>query len=211
MSNRIETRHIVKPWEADRRLEELGLNREGLVRAASRAMAARQETTKNHPANTAGTRAYQEGIRTIRNQFLGKEWEIDRKEGVECMRNGKRRIRVAYCNVDRACDLNYLPSPRSAKGEGTERISGASPMLVEAPLVAPAVEGEKPAFYYLMVDDGGQAELSRPVIVGGAFAAAVERIFLIQEAEKEDGLPLWDAEEAADGTEPQIDERRGYG
>lgn len=42
---------------------------------------------------------------------------------------------------------------------------------------APRLVGDS-MLYYLMVDQSGAAELTRPVVSGGTFLAAVERIYL---------------------------------
>jgi hypothetical protein len=50
--------------------------------------------------------------------------------------------------------------------------------------------------YYLMVDHNGAAELTRPIVTGGTFIAAVERIYL---SAGDDGDPAVLTE---DGTGP---------
>ena len=60
------------------------------------------------------------------------------------------------------------------------------------------------AFYYLMVDDMGRAELTRPKISGKTFEGAVERIFLLPEGDEEDMLLNLDDDGIAEEFEPKI-------
>jgi len=45
-------------WDVDRRLAELGLDRKGLLRIVSIALAGAANATPFHPANASGTFAY---------------------------------------------------------------------------------------------------------------------------------------------------------
>jgi hypothetical protein len=206
MAGYTDTILLKELWDVDRRLAELGLTKEGLIRAVHVARAERNNATDLHPANAPGTFAYHHSIAAIRREFIGKDWEIDRSDGIETIRNTAFGVKVSFCNVDVACGKEH-PKPRSDKGAGAERASG--PTLFEhvgvddlKPVVRVPVDG--PALFYLMVDQQGRAELTRPVIARRTFVAAVERIFLIEDGE--DGatvLPL-ETDGIADGFEPQI-------
>ena len=57
--------------------------------------------------------------------------------------------------------------------------------------------------YYLMVDQNGTAELSRPVVSGGTFLAAVERIYLSR-GDDDDPAVLGDDTGPVDNFDPQV-------
>ena len=206
MIEQIATRVLQDPAEIESRLDRLGMHREGLVRAVQVALAERNNATGLHPSNAAGTFSYHHGVAALRRECLGDDWEIDRSDGIEAIRNDALGVKVSFCNVGEACGKDH-PKPRSGKGAGAERASG--PDLFEhvgaGELVRFAPKPfEGPALFYLMVDQQGRAELTRPVIARGTFVAAVERIFLIEDADDGDrGLPL-DADDIADDFEPQV-------
>ena len=56
--------------------------------------------------------------------------------------------------------------------------------------------------YYLMVDQDGSAELTRPVVSNGTFETAVERIYLSDG--EDDGAALLELDDVADGFDPQV-------
>jgi hypothetical protein len=214
MAGYTETILLKEPWDVDRRLAELGLTKEGLIRAVQVARAERNNATDLHPANAAGTFSYHHGVAAIRREYLGgvhdrrkePDWVLDRQDGIEAIRNDTLGIKVSFCNVDVACGTEH-PKPRSEKGAGAERASG--PTLFEhagaddlKPVVRVPVGG--PALFYLMVDQQGRAELTRPVIARRTFVAAVERIFLIEDGEDEALVLPLETDGIADGFEPQI-------
>ena len=214
MAGHTETIPLKEPWDVDRRLAELGLTREGLIRAAHAARAERNNATDLHPANAPGTFSYHHGVAAIRREYLGgvhhkhkgPDWVLDRQDGIEAIRNELLGVKVSFCNVDVACGKDH-PKPRSDKGAGAERASG--PSLFEhfgagelKPVVRMPIAG--PALFYLMVDQQGRAELTRPVIARRTFIAAVERIFLIEDGEGEDTILPLHTDGIADGFEPQI-------
>jgi hypothetical protein len=184
--DRIETKVRSVPWDVDRRLDELQLSREGLLRVVAVAMNESANATPFHPANAAGTFAYQHGTWSLRDQFVSEAWQEDRVDGVEAIRNDALRIKVAFSNVDIACNDLHQPKPRSKKGAGAERASGLD-LFGDLPRFAPRPKGDG-ALYYLMVDENGAAELSRPVVKGGTFVASVERIYLSTDGDEEPNL-----------------------
>ena len=188
--------------EADQRLFELKLTRKGL--GTVRQIARHYARTANpfFPANAAGTFSYQYGTWSLRNQHVGKEWHVDRFGGVECIRNDKEKIRIAFCNVDLACDDEHPPKPRSEKGAGAERATQSS-LFDGMDQIAQVPLGEW-SFYYLMVDQDGKAELTWPVVQGGKFTGFVERIYLHDGSDDEIAdIPLDDGD-IADGFDPQV-------
>lgn len=195
----VESKTIKEPWDVDRRLSELGLKRQPLLNVVATAVSAGADATPFHPANAAGTLSYQHGTWALRSENLADGWEIDRSAGVEAIRKGI--VRVVYTNVDIACDDEQKPQPRSRKGSGSERVCNGS-LFDHLPEYAPQAD-EKVETYFLMVDDTGAAELTRPIIKAGRFSAYVERIYL---SEGGDGLEIGDfgRDDAADGFNPQV-------
>jgi hypothetical protein len=164
-------------WDADKRLADMGLTREGLLAARDVAIQESANVTSFHPANAAGTLAYHHGTWALRHEFVGDTWVDDRVDGIETIRNDALKIKIAFCNVDLACDDQRPPQPRSKKGAGAERASGIGDLFADLPKFVEKPTGEF-ALFYLMVDGNGAAELTRPVIKAGTFEAAVERIYL---------------------------------
>lgn len=58
------------------------------------------------------------------------------------------------------------------------------------------------ALYYLMVDQNGAAELTRPVVSNGTFATPIERIYLSDGGD--DGAALLGEDDIAGDFDPQV-------
>jgi len=128
MAGWVETKVFGEPWDVDRRIAEMGLSKAGLINAVRASRTASGNATALHPSNAAGTYGYHEGVASLRQEFIGKEWVIDRKDGVETIRNDLKGLKIGFCNVDRACG-DKAPKPRSDKGIASERACG--PMLFD--------------------------------------------------------------------------------
>jgi hypothetical protein len=198
----VETKVFREPWDADLRLKQLELTREGLLAARDVAMNERANATNFHPSNAPGTFSYHHGTWALRDQFVGKRWIVDRSDGIEVIRNEDLKLKIAFCNVDLACDDNRIPKPRSEKGAGAERASGAT-LFGDLPHYAPRPVGDG-MLYYLMIDQNGAAELTRPVVGGGTFIAAVERIYLSSGGDDDPAILAEDDRGAADNFDPQV-------
>jgi hypothetical protein len=175
------------PWQIEPRLKELGLTREGLLEARDIAIHESANATPFHAANASGTYSYHGGTWALRNRFVGEDWTVDRSDGVETIRNETLKVLVAFSNVDLACETAHIPKPRTKKGAGAERAMSGG-LFGNLPQYAPRQTGTR-EFFYLMVDADGAAELTRPVVRGGTFVAAIERIFLSY-GDREDGNKL---------------------
>jgi hypothetical protein len=197
----IQTDVLCEPVDVVQRLRACGLDRDKLIEVARRAVYASRDCTPNHPANAPGTFSYQYGTQALRDLFVGKDWAVDRTDSIESIWNEERRIRVAYQNVDMACDLNRLPKPKSIKGEGSERVCKGNQLALFAdlPLFARLPKAGDVTLYLMVSQDGldVRVELSRPVIENKKFATFIERIFLLREGEWEDGLLKSKSEGAA--------------
>jgi hypothetical protein len=191
-------------WDVDKRLAELGLTRNGLLVARDIAIQESANATSFHPANAAGTFSYHHGTWAIRHEFVGKDgWADDRVDGIEAIRNDTLKIKVAFCNVDIACNDQHWPKPRSKKGAGAERASGGGGLFADLPHYAEKPSGEF-ALFYLMVDEQGAAELTRPVVKGGTFESAVERIYLSNGSDDDRATITGDDTGPVDNFDPQV-------
>jgi hypothetical protein len=197
----VETKVFREPWDVDQRLNQLDLTRKGLLEARDVAMNERANATDFHPANAPGTFGYHHGTWALRQQFVGERWVVDRNDGIETIQNNSLKLKIAFCNVDLACDDEHIPKPRSEKGSGAERASG-TPLFGSLPHYAPRLTGD-PMLYYLMVDQNGAAELTRPVVSGGTFLAAVERIYLSR-GDDDDPAVLGEDTGPVDNFDPQV-------
>ncbi|WP_025594285.1 hypothetical protein [Agrobacterium tumefaciens] len=191
----VQTSLLKEELEVEQRLQQLQLDRKLLLEVRDVARAAANSSTTFHTANASGTYAYIEGTWALRDRFVGPDWEMDRSEGVEAIFNKGLMLRVAFSNVDVAANHFRHPKPRSPKGAGAERICEGNLFGDALPSYAPIEQGGV-ATYYMMVDERGAAELSRPVIQASTFIACIERIFL------SDGLDA-----ALDNLAPENDDR----
>jgi hypothetical protein len=176
MSGMVETLVHCEVTDIDRRLSEIGLSRDKFRTVVTVATTASNDSTPFHPANAAGTFAYQYGTWAIRNEFVGEDWRLDRTDGVEAIRNDDKKVKVIFANVDIACNDIHLPKPRSRKGAGAERACLGN-LFGDLPTFA-LRQPEGWATFYLMVDASGAAELSRPVVKASTFESFIERIYL---------------------------------
>lgn len=194
-----------EPLEVNARLAEMQIGPvDRLLKVRSVAVAACADATPFHPANAAGTLAYQHGTFALRNEFVVVDgpWRLDRADGVEAIVNDSRKIRIVYTNVDVACDEDIKPKPRSRKGAGSERVCMDN-LFGSLPEFAPE-QREGWETFYLMVDERGAAELTRPVLKRGTFTAYIERIFLSNGDDVDrKSLPLQDGD-IADVFDPEV-------
>ncbi|MCG5486770.1 MAG: hypothetical protein KK482_24240 [Sinorhizobium meliloti] len=172
---------IIEPGAVNHRLSELQLEREKLIAAGHHALAAAASASPLHPSNAAGMFAYMDGVKGLRAENLGGNWEFFREEGVEGISNDELRLRVLFANVNQACGKAH-PKARSRKGAGSERVACGDMFEaagVDLPVSVVKFHGDYKT-YYLMVDQSGAMELSLPVVKNGQFLRCVERIFLIE-------------------------------
>ena len=111
------------------RLADFGLVPEQLLAIAATARVWADDASPLMPVNAPGTLAYIHGVMELRQQVLDGSYTVDRTCGIEAVVNRDRRIRIAFQNVDRACDPIFPPNPRSAKGSASEYLCG--PTLFE--------------------------------------------------------------------------------
>lgn len=186
---RLETIIRRDPWEVEPRLKELGLTSSGLRRVRDAAMVARNNATDFHAANAAGTFAYQDGVWCLRDEFVGETWKMERPGGVEAIVSQDAGVRVAFANVDRCCDIVHDPHPISDKGAGAERLCENN-LFGELPIFTKQHSNLGIPLFYCMVDADGRVELSRPTIQGKSFGPCVERNFISDGRDDDDGSKM---------------------
>ena len=127
--------------------------------------------------------------------------DIDRADGIESIRSNDLKMKVAFQNVDLACNPIHLPMPRSEKGAGAERAASGN-LFGALPHFARVQPGGF-VLWYLMADDEGNAELTLAVVRNKTFVAAVERLFLGNAGD--DALALADDQgDDADNFDPVV-------
>ena len=187
---RAVTKIYIDDIDVDRRLSELGMDRQDILDI--RNVAASMHATGSSPyfpSNGAGQLAYQYGTHELRATFLKRNWEIDQSYGTNGVRHPDHKLIVLYQNVDVACSLTDLPQARSRKGAGSERLSqGNSFELMEEDVPSTHTEeGLEVAVWYVMVAQDGAVEVTHAVIKGNKFSEFIERIF-VHDGSDFDGL-----------------------
>lgn len=187
---RAVTKVYIDDIDVDRRLSELGMDRQDILDI--RDVAASMHATGSSPlfpANGAGQLSYQYGTRELRATFLKRKWTLDQSYGTNGVRHPEQQVVTLYQNVDVACSLSKLPEARSRKGAGSERLSQGSVFdLIEE--VVPSThsgEGMNVEVWYVMVAQDGAVEVTQALIKTGEFSEFIERIF-VHDGSDFDGL-----------------------
>lgn len=182
-------RRIVRrdPWEVEPVVQRLHMTVLGLRRVRDVAMAERSNATAFHPVNAPGTFAYHHGVWALRNEFVGQHWKPECPGGVEAIVSVDLSVRVAFANVDLCCVEEHDPISISGKGAGVERLCQANLFAEGLPLYVKEQAANQVLLYYVMVDPDGRVELSRPTIQGKAFGPCVERNFISNGKDDDDG------------------------
>jgi hypothetical protein len=195
----VETVFHREPWEVIPRLLELNTSLEALLRVRDVALSeAANGLTPFHCANAPGTFGYQHGVWRLRHEHVGNIWKVDRSEGVEGIIDHAGQVRFLFSNVDIACDDERAPKPRSRKGSGSERVCEGN-LFGHLPQYAPR-QRNGVATFYVMTDERGAVELSRPVVSGETFSSFIERNYLSSGGGDDWGglLPLTDDDAIVD-------------
>ena len=123
---RIKTKIFDQPWDVDRRLSEMKLDRALLLEVRDVARNASLNATAFHPATPQELSVIRMEAGALRDRFVRDIWEVDRSEGVEAIRCEELKIKVAFSNVDVACNSFQMPKPRSRKGAGADGQAAAA-------------------------------------------------------------------------------------
>lgn len=183
------TKTIIRrdPWEVEPVLKKMRLTAAGLKRVRDVALTERGNATAFHPVNSPGTFAYHHGVWALRDQFVGEHWQPERPGGAEAIFAADLSIRVAYANVDRCCDESHSPLPISEKGPGVERLCEPNLFCDGLPTFTKVQASFGIPLYYCMVDPDGRIELSLPTIKEKTFGPCIERNFISNGGDDDDG------------------------
>lgn len=170
-----------KEHEVKSKLAQLDLTKDSLSDVAKRAVAQKFTAVSNHPRNAPGTFAYHEGVKALRDIFVGNNWEKQTEKNIEYIFNPNKKIKVIYQNVDFACIDDYDPQPISKHGGTAKRSAISSNQLELFKLERPISN----VYVFCVSEKDGvvNAELSLPTDISpkGYMSNFSERIFILMD------------------------------
>lgn len=181
---------IENPIEVSNELEELALDREGLLGVVEKVVTARNNCTSNDTPAAPGTQAYLTGTRAMRDEYCPRGWEKCEDHGMACIFHRDRKIKVIMVNTDEATGLNVsdrTPKNRNEKGPATDRAVTLNQLSFQGFEVAENIirmdqQGGIQHWFLMVYAEGDiyRAELSYPeTFKGGFFRAFRKRIILV--------------------------------
>ncbi|MFE2974332.1 hypothetical protein [Streptomyces sp. NPDC059258] len=120
-------------------MADLGTKLEYLYPALYAGEAARRTATPNHPANTSGTRAYQEHVRVLREEHIRNEgWQRLLHDHLELVCNPKKSIAIGVMIGDAATgNHRHPPTNFRRRGAATARAAERNSVQLELFLSSP--------------------------------------------------------------------------
>src|SRR5579859_6709186 len=116
----MESVAYVVPMDVRRRLAELGLEEQHLLRAVQRGQTARLSCTANHPVLFPGLCAWSETVRALREELIPLRWERSDEDNLPFTVNPDRTVAIAVATGDEATGLrDRIPCTKSSKGPRT--------------------------------------------------------------------------------------------
>lgn len=104
--------------EADRRLLDLSLNKDGITAALQSAMLARSMCNENNARNAGGSYAWHAVVHDIRDKVVVPEsgWRRADPDGVPLIVHDRTKVCIAFMTGDNATGLRHLaPKPKRKK------------------------------------------------------------------------------------------------
>lgn len=161
-----------QPFDARRRLAELNVSVEAVVRAVLAGHTERLNCTDNDPPFIPGTEAWRFVVRTLRDELLPLGWRKDDPSNYSLVINDSSQINIVVASSDAlTCCVPGSPKTKSLKGLFTEAAvlkntleSDMFPETIEAELLRAASILSYPTWMLLVhiEDDACRAELSLP-------------------------------------------------
>ena len=199
------------PFDARRRLAELGVAVEAIITALQAGHVARLSCTDNDPPFIPGTEAWRFVVRTLREELLPKGYRKADPANFSLVINDARRINIAVASGDGLTRRPHAsPKTKHLKGLFTEAVTirnkyevGLFPELTSEELRTAVSVLEYPTWILLIyiTDDEIRAELSYPdEIEDGQIVSWKERIFIPDGAD-DPGAAIGPIED----TDPDID------
>lgn len=125
-------------WQVQPRLERLALTIKGLMAVVHQCASGYSGCTDNDPPGARGYETWRAGVRSLREQFAGKDaWEKDDSGGFSTITNHALQIRVAIINateVTGRIDGDRFPQNRLPKGATAERATNTNQLIDQLPL-----------------------------------------------------------------------------
>ncbi|MBY5385336.1 hypothetical protein HFN62_30760 [Rhizobium leguminosarum] len=160
------------PFDARRRLAELNISVEAVIRAVLAGHTARLNCTDNDPPFIPGTEAWRFVVRTLRDELLPLGWRKDDPSNYSLVINDSSQINIVVASSDAlTCAVHGSPRTKSLKGLFTEAAvlknnleTDMFPETVEAELRKAATILSYPTWMLLIhiEDEECRAELSLP-------------------------------------------------
>ena len=160
----------IKDWEVSHRLEELGLDLEGMQSVSRAGYRARIGCSPLHPPTFPGTSAWAACVHGLRSQYIPAGWRFADPGNFSMTINDDRRVYVVCATGDEASGkmIGRTPTTKTPKGQRTElavkRQGELWPDAVpDDAAVAGGVDGYT-AFWFLLNIEGRRiySELSSP-------------------------------------------------
>lgn len=109
------------PHDARRRLMELNVSVEALIKAVQAGHVARLNCTDNDPPFIPGTEAWRMVVRTLRDELLPLGWRKDDPSNYSLVINDSSEINIVVASADEfTCRWPGMPRTKSLKGLFTE-------------------------------------------------------------------------------------------
>ncbi|MCT8266867.1 hypothetical protein NYQ83_06230 [Afifella sp. JA880] len=109
------------PHDARRRLMELGISVEALIKAVLAGHVARLNCTDNDPPFIPGTEAWRMVVRTLRDELVPLGWRKDDPSNYSLVINDSSEINIVVASADDlTCRSPGMPKTKSLKGLFTE-------------------------------------------------------------------------------------------
>jgi hypothetical protein len=182
------------PFEARRRLAELGVSVEALIRSLEAGQLARLSCTPNDPPFIPGTEAWRFVVRTLREELLPRGYRKADPANFSLVINDARKLNIVVSSGDAMVrSKTGNPKTKHLKGLFTEavilrnkQIGGLFPEEISEELRTAVSILEYPTWILLIyiTDDELRAELSYPdAIEEGHIVSWKERIFVPDSAD----------------------------
>lgn len=105
------------PFDARRRLMELGISVEALIKAVQAGHLARLNCTDNDPPFIPGTEAWRMVVRTLRDELVPLGWRKDDPSNYSLVINDSSKINIVVASADHlTCRWPGIPRTKSLKG-----------------------------------------------------------------------------------------------
>lgn len=121
MSTGTSTAIYQYPFDARRRLMELGVSVEALIKALQAGHVARLNCTDNDPPFIPGTEAWRMVVRTLRDELVPLGWRKDDPSNYSLVINDSTKLNIVVASADEfTCKWPGMPQTKSIKGLFTE-------------------------------------------------------------------------------------------